>query len=253
MATWTLQPEMTAIVTGASSGIGLSITRMLARDLGCLVVMNGRNEDRLVAAKASLCEDGISPDRLHVLAGDMGKAETSQKLVAKALAVSGRVDIVINNAGLGLRFVLLQEITPAEVDAVVDTNLKGPAYLMQAAIPAMVNAGRSGAIVNINSIAGLKPFAYSAVYCASKYGLKGLSEAVAAEQAANGIRVMSVYPGEVDTPIWQQLEPGVAQETEKMLTAQSVADAVRFLLTQPGDSAVSELTLVPPSRLGFNA
>jgi NADP-dependent 3-hydroxy acid dehydrogenase YdfG len=103
----------------------------------------------------------------------------------------------------------------------------------------------SGCIINMNSIAGKVAYAYSSVYCATKFGLHALTESVSAEQKMNNIRILGIYPGEVDTPIWKNIEPEVVQDPLKMLDAQDIAEAVRYVLRQSEKALVKDITMVP--------
>lgn len=108
----------------------------------------------------------------------------------------------------------------------------------------MVHHG-GGFIININSIAGKTAYPYSSVYCASKFGLTALTECVAQEQRVNNIKVVGIYPGEVDTPMQKRVEPHVQKHSDNLLDPEDVAEAVRYVLTQPQKAMVKDITLVP--------
>jgi NADP-dependent 3-hydroxy acid dehydrogenase YdfG len=160
------------------------------------------------------------------------------------------MDILINNAGIGGKMTLLHEIPSQEIDDLIDTNLKAPFYLMHAALPVMINAldkhpDSLKTIININSVAGKTAYPYWSLYDASKFGLRAITEAVAEEQRENGIRVCGIYPGAVDTPIWDKIDMGQTPDTHHMLNPQDIVDAVLFMLLQPTYAFCSELVIKP--------
>jgi NADP-dependent 3-hydroxy acid dehydrogenase YdfG len=234
--------QKAVLLTGATKGIGLAITRMLSQN-GAKLLLNARSLSALETLQADL-KKMFPGAEIEVLAGNMGDSQFVERLIQTAIHHYGRLDILINNAGISPRFALLQELSTDDIDATIDVNLKGPLYAMKYAMPQMVHQG-GGMIINLNSIAGKVAFPYSSVYCASKFGLHALTECVAEEQRANNIRIVGIYPGAVDTPIWQTIEPGVQQDPERMIDAEDIAEAVRYILTQPGKVTVKEITLMP--------
>lgn len=155
-----------------------------------------------------------------------------------------RIDILINNAGVAPKIGLFQEMSIEEIDRTIDTNLKGSMYFMRATIPHMVQQ-QSGVIININSIAGKTAYPYWSVYDASKFGLHAVTEAVAEEQRSNNIKVIGIYPGPVDTPIWNGVELEPEPKREGMLDADHIADAIIYTLNQPQKVYIKEVVLGP--------
>ncbi|MBK8189472.1 MAG: SDR family NAD(P)-dependent oxidoreductase [Vampirovibrionales bacterium] len=232
-----------ALITGASSGIGRAIAHALAED-GFHLALNGRSPDKLSALTHAL--GARYPDAsLRALVADVSRADEAQRLVRETLEAFGRLDVLVNNAGVACKIGLLQEVSAEDVHRLLDINLKGAIFMMQAALTHAMVAQQSGVILNINSIAGKTAFPYWAVYDASKFGLRAVTEAVADEQRRNGIRVCGIYPGAVDTPIWDALELDHAPDPNGMLCADTIADAVRYILRQPASAHISELTLAP--------
>jgi NAD(P)-dependent dehydrogenase (short-subunit alcohol dehydrogenase family) len=197
--------ERTAIVTGGSRGIGRAIAKRLAAD-GLRVVIAARGEQDAARAAAAIRAQG---GEALSLACDVRQAGDVAKLTERTLDAFGRVDVVINNAGVSPRRVEPQELTEADWDVILDTNLKGAFLLSQAAAADMIPR-RQGVIINIASIAGVMPIALESAYCASKAGLIGLTKALALEWARYGIRVHAVAPGYVAT----EMNAGVRQVGE---------------------------------------
>jgi NADP-dependent 3-hydroxy acid dehydrogenase YdfG len=231
-------------ITGASQGIGEAVAETLAVK-GAHLALFARNENKLndLAQKLKTRHPGRE---YLVLPGDVRDAEAVQSAAQTILRHWGRLDVLVNNAGVASATGLLQEFSAEEVARVLDTNLKGAIFAMQAAITPMAAQG-SGCIININSMAGKNAYPYWSVYVASKFGLKAMTEALAEEQRQNGVKVCGIYPGAVDTPIWEGISDGLeeAPRREGMLDAQSVADAVLSILMQPAKVWISDITLAP--------
>jgi len=187
----------TTIITGASSGIGLDIARSLLKK-GGNVVINGRNSEKLSAVAAELDAE----DRIASVAGDIGNSETGVALVRAAVQRFGRVDVLVNNAGtFGAKpFV---DVTEEELDGYLHGNLRGTYLMTQAVVRQMKQQGDGGAIVNIGTVLihhAIGSFPASAPLV-SKGGVHALTVSLAAELAADNIRVNMVAPGVVRTPL----------------------------------------------------
>jgi NADP-dependent 3-hydroxy acid dehydrogenase YdfG len=224
-----------AILTGASQGIGVALAETLS-ELGYSLVLTARNTEKLNALAARLSTPTT------VVPGDITQAAHCQAVIDAALSAYGRIDVLINNAGIAGKIALLSEIPITEIEQTIATNLTAPLLLMRAVLPTMV-AQNEGAIININSVAGRWAYPYWSVYCASKFGLAAATEAVGEEQRSNNIRVIGIHPGAVDTPIWNAIEAN--PNRAEMLHPQDVANAVRYALTQPPQAWVSEIVIKP--------
>ena len=156
----------------------------------------------------------------------------------------GRVDILVNNAGISGPSGLLHELSPADWDAIFNTNVRGAYYMLRAVVPLMITAG-TGHIINISSLAGKNPLPRGAAYSASKWALNGLSYGVAEELRAQNIRVSVICPGSVDTDFSPRRG---GKDTQKMLKADDVAHAVAMLVTQEPQSFISEVLLRPTQK-----
>lgn len=227
-----------ALVTGASRGIGFAIARRLGQ-MGARVCLCARDNKSLELASSRLREEGIAT---LAVAADVSRADQVTSLVDATHNAFGAIDILVNNAGIG-RFGPVHQFTEADWDSVLDTNLKGVFLVSRAVIPGMIARGR-GHIVNISSLAGKNAMPGGSIYCASKWGLLGLTYCMAEDLRAHGIRVAAICPGSVATEF--QGHPG--KDPKKMLQPDDVAHAVAMLLTQAPQSFISEVLLRPTQK-----
>jgi len=227
-----------ALVTGASRGIGLAIARRLGQ-MGARVGVSARNAGALEQAAGALCREGI--EALAVPA-DVTRSGDVTALLERTRAAFGPLDVLVNNAGVGV-FRPVHEATEADWDTVVNTNLKGMFLMSRAVAPEMIRR-RTGHIINISSLAGKYTFAGGAVYCASKWGVIGLTQCMAEDLRGYGIRVSVICPGTVAT----EFRPRAGQDPAKMLRPEDVAHAVVALVTQAPQSFISEVLLRPTQK-----
>jgi 3-oxoacyl-[acyl-carrier protein] reductase len=223
-----------AIVTGASRGIGLATARLLAED-GASVVVSGRDAGRLEAAAREL--EGMGAAVLAVVA-DAAKREDADRLVESVRERFGRVDVLVNNAGL-TRDQLLVRMKDDDWDQVLDTNLRG-VFLMTRAVGKVMMRQRGGRIINISSTAGVMGNAGQVNYAAAKAGVIGLTKAAARELAHWNVLVNAVAPGLIETAMTTAM-PADARETllqqvplKRMGAPREVAEVVRFLAGDGG-------------------
>lgn len=233
-----------ALITGASSGIGEAVAKILTVE-GAHLSLFSRNQERLNQIHAT-CRALRPEGQVTLEIGDVQIAADVRCAVARTIEAFGRIDILINNAGIVCPVKLLHELSFEEIDRVIDTNLKGGMYFMQEVLKVMVKQ-RSGSVVNINSIAGATAYAGWGIYNASKFGLRGVTLAAAEEYREYNIRVMSIAPGAVRTPIWGALSLSDEPNWDEMLQAEDVAAAVVFALRQEQRTFVPELTIKPLS------
>ena len=227
-----------ALVTGASRGIGLSIARRLGR-MGAKVAMCARNAETLRQAASDLQSEGI-----QVLAApaDVTRAGEISALVREIQDKFGSIDILVNNAGIGL-FAPFHTQSEADFDAILGTNLKSVFLTSLAVAPEMIRR-KTGHIINISSLAGRNTFANGAIYCASKWGLLGLTGCMAEDLRVHGIRVSAVCPGTVAT----EFSPHAGKDPSRMLHPDDVAHAVAALVTQAPGSFISEVQMRPTRK-----
>jgi NADP-dependent 3-hydroxy acid dehydrogenase YdfG len=244
-----------ALVTGASSGIGHATAAELARE-GAAVALVGRREDRLSELAAQITDAG---GEALVVPADVTDAQAAAGAVERTVEGLGRLDTLVNNAGL----MLLGPAPGADLDdwrRMIDINLTGLMYCAHAAIPHLVGAAtdeprRVADIVNIGSVAGRGAFAMSAVYCATKFGVGAFSEALRQELARQHVRVSIIEPGSVDTELRTHNVEAVQQQLAatigdiERLQSQDIADAVGYIVTRPRHVAVAELLVRPTEQV----
>jgi len=234
--------DKVVLVTGASSGIGESIARELAA-AGAKVMLGARRTDRLKALAAALTDAGGTA-RAHPL--DVTDKASVAAFADAARAAWGRVDVIVNNAGV-MPLSLMASMKVEEWERMVDVNIKGVLYGIAAVLPEMTAAG-SGHIVNIASIGALQVVPTAAVYSATKYAVRAISDGL--RQENDRIRVTCVYPGVVESELAATITDPVAAEAMKSFRAialkpDAIARAVRFAIEQPEDVDVSEIVVRP--------
>ena len=224
-----------ALVTGASRGIGRAIALQLA-SLGASVAICGRDRAALEESLSALAKNPVS---VHSQIADVTKLADVSDLVATTESTFGPITILVNNAGIGL-FGPVHEKTEADWDRVLDTNLKSVFLVSRAVAPSMIRRG-SGDIINISSLAGKNTFAGGGIYCASKWGILGLSGCMAEDLREHGIRVSVICPGSVAT----EFSGRGPKDPSKVLSPEDVAHAVEAIVTQGPHSFLSEMHLRP--------
>jgi 3-oxoacyl-[acyl-carrier protein] reductase len=229
----------TALVTGASRGIGFSIARKLG-GLGARVSICARDRKRLESAASELKRKGLGVLAIHA---DVTRPGDIVLLVEQTIDSFGPIEIVVNNAGTGY-FGPSHEASEGDYDRVLDTNLKSVFLMTKAVTPGMIER-RSGHIINICSLAGKNAFAGGGIYCASKWGLLGFTQCVAEDLRSYGIRVSAICPGSVATDF---SSPASKKDPRKMLQGDDVAHVVAMLLTQAPQSFISEVLLRPTQK-----
>jgi len=226
-----------ALLTGASSGLGRAFALALGR-AGAKVFLVARREEMLREAVREITAAG-GEAAYHV--ADVRVVPALYDLVDVVLSRYKRLDILINNAGLGYRSPLL-ETKRSEIAAMLETDLAAAIYLTQACLHALLRSSPSD-VVNISSIAGLEGFAEGTVYCAAKAGLVGFSRALAAELKPANIRVTAICPGSVDTDFFERFRPTL--ERPQMLHVDDAVRALLYVLASPPNVVHGEIVLRP--------
>lgn len=223
-----------ALVTGGGHGIGAEIAARLV-SLGATTVICGRTRERL--------EETAKKINGESMVCDVTDWKSVSSLRERLSSTFGRLDILINNAGIGGFGGPLHTLPPEQWDEILNTNLRGVYYMIRAFVPLMISGG-GGHIINISSLAGKNPLPNGAAYAASKWGLNGLSYSVAEELRGHNIRVSVICPGSTQS----ELSPHEGKDSKKMLRPTDIAQVVEMLVTQAPQSFVSEVLVRPTQK-----
>jgi NADP-dependent 3-hydroxy acid dehydrogenase YdfG len=233
------------VITGASSGLGQATARLLSAQ-GATVALGARRLDRLQALAEELTRSG---GKALVVATDVTDFDQVKRLVDTAVQTYGRIDVMINNAGL-MPNSPLERLKIDDWNRMIDVNIKGVLYGIAAALPYMKQQ-RAGHIINVSSVAGHKVRAGGAVYAATKHAVRALSEGLRQEVKPYNIRTTVISPGAIATELPNSVtEPDVAENFRKFyeelaIPADSFARAVAFAMSQPEDVDVNEILFRP--------
>jgi NAD(P)-dependent dehydrogenase (short-subunit alcohol dehydrogenase family) len=235
-------PDRAALITGASSGIGLAIARALAQD-GYGITVSARRPEKLEEAAKQL-----EADSLEILSvpANMAKEDDIENLVAKHKERFGRLDVLVNNAGVGIGGTI-EGYETKKLDMQLDVNLRSVYLTTRDCIPMLKEAGAEhgkALVVNTASIAGKAGQPWLAAYSATKAGVVGLSQAMHGELGKDGVQVTAFCPGFVATPMTDWVEGQVPKE--EMIQPEDIAEAVRFLLRTSANCVVPEVQFIRP-------
>src|SRR5215212_5263288 len=231
-----------ALITGGSSGIGLAIARALGQD-DYAVTISARRPDKLEAAANQLREEGID---VEAVPANMADEEEIGKLVAAHRERFGRLDVLINNAGIGIGSAVADTETK-KLDLQLDVNLRAVYLVARECIPMLKEAGAEhgkALIANTASIAGKRGQGWLSAYSATKFGVVGLSQAMHRELSSDGIQATALCPGFVDTNMTEWVRDEVGQEN--MIRPEDIAEAVRYLLRTSPACIVPEIQFIRP-------
>jgi NADP-dependent 3-hydroxy acid dehydrogenase YdfG len=235
--------DKVVVITGASSGLGEAAARRLAKD-GAKLVLGARRLDRLQALAKEL---SLGPDA--VVQTDVSKYDEVKRLVDHAVKLHGRLDVMINNAGL-MPQSLLQRLKIDEWDRMIDVNIKGVLYGIAAALPVM-QAQKSGHIINVSSVAGHKVRPGGTIYSATKSAVRVISEGLRQEVKPYNIRTTIISPGAVESELPDTItDPDIGAAISKFyketaISADSFANMVAFAMSQPDDVDINEILFRP--------
>ena len=236
------------VITGASSGMGEAAARHLAAKGAC-VVLGARRADRLDALVADIVAAG---GNATAVVTDVTKGADVQKLVDAAVESYGRIDVLINNAGV-MPLSPLERLMVDEWDRMIDVNIKGVLYGVAAALPYM-KAQMSGHIINLSSVAGHVLFPGAAVYCATKFAVRALSEGLRQEVKPYNIRTTIISPGAVKTELLDHITEADVQKANQDYVGQvgvpaaTFARLVDFAISQPEDVDINEILFRPTAQ-----
>jgi NADP-dependent 3-hydroxy acid dehydrogenase YdfG len=235
----------TCVVTGATSGIGRSVTLSLAAR-GAVVWALGRSAKRLeaVAAEAEGLTGSISP-----VIADLEREDDLHEASQRVLGEAGEVDVLVHSAG-AMVLGAFESVPSAQFDDLYRVNLRAPFILTQDLLPALRRA--RGQVVFVNSSAGLRASAVNALYAATKHGLKAIADGLRDEVNADGIRVISVYPGRTATAMQRFVHDHEGREyrPELLLRAEDVGEVVLAALSVPRSGEVTDVSVRPMTKLG---
>lgn len=235
--------ERAALVTGGSSGIGMAIAKALGED-GYAVTISARRPEKLEAAAAELAEAGLE---VTAAPADVTDEEQVRALVAGHGERYGRLDVLVNNAGVGIGGALA-ELETKKIDLQLDVNLRSYVLATREALPLLKEAGaehHKALIVNTASIAGKAGQGWLSVYSATKAGVIGLTEATQMEVANDGIQATALCPGFVDTPMTEWVRGQVPPE--EMIRPEDIAESVRLLLRTSPNCLIPEIVYKRPA------
>lgn len=232
------------VITGASSGIGETTARLLA-SLGAHVVIGARRMDRLQEVASVIQKDGGS---VVIQQLDVTELEQMQAIIDEAQSHFGRVDAVINNAGV-MPLSSLEALKIEEWNRMIDVNIRGVLHGIAAVLPVMKTQG-FGHFINIASIGAYEVTPTAAVYCATKYAVRAITDGLRQETVGQGIRVTLVSPGVTESELAESITDNQAREfmneyREHALPATTIANAIVYALEQPDYVDVSELVIKP--------
>jgi NAD(P)-dependent dehydrogenase (short-subunit alcohol dehydrogenase family) len=232
-------PSRQALITGASRGIGRATALAFAK-LGVSSILIGRSLQDLEAVADEVRALGAEAKAVCL---DLFEISSIQSRLATVLEAVGSIDILVNNAGMGYTANLMD--TPlTDWQQVIDLNLTAPFQCVQAVLP-MMRSQQHGTIINIISVAGRQAFPEWGAYCASKFGLMGLTKSLAQEERAFGIRAVALCPGAVNTPLWDTKTVQADFDRSLMLSAEDVANAIVHAALLPSHVLIDELVLMP--------
>ncbi len=229
-----------ALITGASSGIGAATARALA-GAGFEVALVARSQARLDAVSSDLKTLG---SRVETFVIDLAEVSRVKARIEDAIASFGAIDVLVNSAGMGYTG-LLRDTPIADWQQVMTLNVTSVFQVVQAVLPGMRALTEGGLIVNIASIAAQQSFPEWGAYGVSKAALVALSGAIAAEESAHGIRVVTVSPGAVNTSIWDTDTVQTDFDRSAMLTPDTVAQTILHTVLLPPGAVISQLTITP--------
>lgn len=243
-----MSSKKTALITGASSGIGLATARELAKE-GFSLLLCGRRLDRLEQLKAELSV----LTAVHVLCFDVRNKKEVAEAIQSIPQDFSQIDVLINNAGNAHGLSPIESADLDDWDAMIDINVKGLLYVSRAIIPGMTER-RSGHIIHIGSIAGKEVYPNGNVYCATKHAVDALNKAMRIDLNQYGIRVGAIHPGLVKTEFSLVRFKGDEERASKVyegyqpLLPEDIADIIRFVITRPYHVNIADLTVLPSAQ-----
>ncbi|MBN9596113.1 MAG: SDR family oxidoreductase [Afipia sp.] len=237
-----------AWITGGGSGIGLAGAQELARE-GWTVVISGRRKDVLDEAAAGIAKDG---GKVEAMVLDVSSATDAEKVAKEIVAKHGRIDLLVNSAGVNVPKRSWDDITTEGWDKLVDINLSGVMYCMRAVLPAM-RAQKDGVIINVASWAGRHVSKMTGpAYTTTKHAVLALTHSFNMDEFKNGLRATCLSPGEVATPILKlRPVPPSAEDMAKMLQPEDLGRTIAFVASMPPHACINEILISPTHNRSF--
>jgi len=237
-----------AWITGGGSGIGLAGAQELARE-GWTVVISGRRKDVLDEAVASIAKSG---GKVEAIALDVSSAADAEKVAKEIVAKHGRIDLLVNSAGVNVPKRSWDDITTEGWDKLVDINLSGVMYCMRAVLPTM-RAQKDGVIINVASWAGRHVSKMTGpAYTTTKHAVLALTHSFNMDEFKNGLRACCLSPGEVATPILKlRPVPPSAEDMAKMLQPEDLGRTIAFVASMPPHACINEILISPTHNRSF--
>ena len=232
-----------ALITGASGGIGAAMAKRLAQS-GIDLVLCGRSSEKLEKTQKSVEEYGV---KTFLYTGDLTADGAPKACIQAALDAFGRLDILINNAGMALSCPY-EQTTEAQFDNIMATNVRAPYFLCQAALPALRNSDHA-TIINISSVVGHKGYPLQSAYAASKHALIGMSKSLANEVYTENIRVHVIAPGAVFTDMVRIARPDLTEEG--MILPEDIAEVAAFFIEHRSNAVVDEIQVHRAGKAPF--
>lgn len=237
--------KMTALVTGASRGIGLAIARELA-DAGYNLALAARSEEALKQVAAEI--ETASAVQVKTIVADLAAETSYSQVVAETVQTFGGLDLLVNCAGIAQQG-SFTDVSPAQWDAIFAVNAKAPFFICKEALPYLKQSPKP-IIINIASVVGFKGYIHQSAYSSSKHALTGFTKVLAKEVQSFGIRVHLISPGGVATEMVKKMRPDI--QADELLQPEEIAEIVRFLVTRKGRGTIDQFYLRRYSSLAFD-
>jgi NADP-dependent 3-hydroxy acid dehydrogenase YdfG len=238
------------IITGATSGFGRAMAQTFST-MGVDLVLTGRRNDRLMELKSELLQSGKGD--VLILPFDVRKESEVQQAIEQAHQWKGRLDVLINNAGLAAGRDPIDSASSEDWNQMIDTNVKGLLYMSKYVSRVMKEQG-NGHIINIGSIAGKEAYGGGSVYCATKFGVDAITQSMRIDLLPFGIKVSQICPGAANTEFSAVRFKGDWEKANAVydgftpLDAQDIADAAAFILSRPAHVSIHEMTVMPAAQ-----
>jgi 3-oxoacyl-[acyl-carrier protein] reductase len=229
-----------AVITGAGKGIGKATAKLFLKE-GADLILTSRNKQDL---ELFVSENEEYKNKITIIAGDISKESTIEKIRDITIEKYNRIDILVNNAGFGI-FDNMIDSRLEDFDAIFSTNVRAVYLLTKQFLPYMIKE-QSGTIINISSIAGKQGFATGTIYCASKHAVMGLSRALMLEVRKYNIRVAVICPGSIATDFFRaESKTNLTGRAETVLQAEEIAETILLTASLPNNATISELEIRP--------